>query len=203
MPEIPSLLRKVVVAMSRTRTRTRTCVGVLLCTAMGNALAQPLEEVSAGSVWQAVGNQRLDALRGGFNMGNGLMVSFGITSAVFINGALVTETTLNINRLADLSSSEIAQLGQKLNTLSLVQNGPGNTMASNAAAAPNKSGSANATVSSIAGAAGGTIIQNTLNNQHILYQTTVNASSNGLGMVRTGNLQNTLTEAIQQSIGQR
>lgn len=136
-------------------------------------------------------------------MGNGLAVSFGITNAVFINGALMTETTLNIGRMADLSPSEAAALGQKLNSLSLVQNGPGNTITAGSAAAPSKSGSADVTVSSITGTAGGTIIQNSLNNQHILYQTTVNASSNGLGMVRTSNLQNTLAEAIQHSVGQR
>ena len=136
-------------------------------------------------------------------MGNGLVVSFGITNAVFINGTLITETTLNIGRITDLSPSEAVKLGQKLDSLSLVQNGPGNIVTSGQPAASGNPDGTNATVSSIAGTAGGTIIQNSLNNQHILYQTTVNASSNGLGMVRTSNLQNTLSEAIQQSVGQR
>ena len=179
------------------------CLGFLLCAVAANSLAQPPQEATADNIWQAVGNQTLDSFRGGFNMGNGLTVSFGITNAVYINGALMTETTLNIGRMADLSPSEAAELGQKLDTLSLVQNGPGNTVTAGTAAAPKKLGSTDTAVSSIAGTAGGTIIQNSLNNQHILYQTTVNASSNGLGMVRTSNLQNTLAEAIQQSVGQR
>ena len=196
---ISPLLRKAVTALPC----VSSCLGLLLIAAASNGLAQPPQQEPSGSIWHAVGNQTLDSFRGGFTMGNGLAVSFGITNAVFINGALMTETTLNIGRMADLSPSEAAALGQKLNSLSLVQNGPGNTITAGSAAAPSKSGSADVTVSSIAGTAGGTIIQNSLNNQHILYQTTVNASSNGLGMVRTSNLQNTLAEAIQHSVGQR
>lgn len=155
------------------------------------------------TLWMAVGDQTLDSLRGGFRMGDGLMVSFGISRAVYINGALITETTLNVGRMADITPAQATQLSQKLATLNLVQNGPGNTFASGPSSTTTSSPEATgATVTTIAGSSTGTLIQNSLNNQQIRYQTIINASSNGLGMVRSMNLNSTLTEAIQRSIGQ-
>jgi hypothetical protein len=154
--------------------------------------------------WMAVGDQRLDSLRGGFSLGDGLMVSFGISRAVYINGSLITETTLNVGRIADITPAQATQLSQKLETLSLVQNGPGNTFASGPSTTTTSStGATGPTVTAIAGSTTGTAIQNSLNNQQIRFQTIINASSNGLGMVRSMNLNSTLTEAIQRSIGQR
>ena len=156
------------------------------------------------NLWMAVGDQTLDSLRGGFRMGDGLMVSFGISRAVYINGALITETTLNVGRMADITPAQATQLSQKLASLSLVQNGPGNTFASGPSSTTTSSPEARgATVTAIAGGSIGTLIQNSLNDQQIRYQTIINASSNGLGMVRSMNLNSTLTEAIQRSIGQR
>ena len=133
----------------------------------------------------AVGDQTLDSLRGGFRMGEGLLVSFGITRAVYINGALMTETTLQVGRMADM------------------QNGPGNSFAPGSSPNPGTPSGAGSTITSVAGGMAGTIIQNSLNNQHISNQTIVNAHSNGLGMVRSLNLYGTLNDAIQQSVGQR
>lgn len=162
--------------------------------------APPTQE----KVWLAVGDQTLESLRGGFRMGDGLLVSFGITRAVFINGALITETSLNVGHMADLTPAQAAQLNQKLGSLSLVQNGPGNTFVSGSSTTTSSSpGATGPTVTAIAGNTTGTLIQNSLNNQQIRYQTIINASSNGLGMVRSLNLHNTLADAIQQSIGQR
>ena len=173
-------------------------------TALGASSAHAAEP-AADQIWMAVGDRTLDSLRGGFSMGDGLMVSFGITRAVFINGTLITETSLNVGRVADLTPAQATQLSQKLNSLSLVQNGPGNSFVSSgsSSATTTSSGASGPTVTAIAGSTMGTIIQNSLNDQQILYQTTINASSNGLGMARSLNLNNTLAEAIQQSIGQR
>ena len=154
-------------------------------------------------LWMAVGDQTLDSLRGGFSMGDGLMVSFGISRAVYINGALITETTLNVGRMGDITPAQATQLSQKLATLSLVQNGPGNTFASGPSTTTSTPGATGPTVTAIAGSTTGTLIQNSLNNQQIRFQTIINANSNGLGMVRAINLNSTLTEAIRQSIGQR
>ena len=161
---------------------------VLLATLASAAQAAP---PSAHQAWMTVGDQTLESLRGGFSMGEGLTVSFGITRAVLVNGALITETTLNVGHMADLTTAQAAQLGQKLESISLVQNGPGNSFApdpSTGRASIRSSPTGGPTVTSIAGGMAGTVIQNSLNNQQISHQTTINANSNGLGMVRALNL---------------
>lgn len=182
---------------------TVTCTALRLCLLGALTGAAHAAPPAPASLWLAVGDQQLEAMRGGFSIGNGLLVSFGITRAVFINGALVTETTLNLGRMADLSPAQASQLSQKLETLSLVQNGPGNTFASGPSSTTTSPAAAGPTVTAIAGSSTGTLIQNSLNNQQIRYQTIINASSNGLGMVRSLNLHNTLADSIRQSVGQR
>lgn len=195
---MPNLHCRGETASTIVRAAVRLC---LLGTLAFSANAAPPAQ---DTLWMAVGDQTLDSLRGGFRMGDGLMVSFGISRAVYINGALITETTLNVGRMADITPAQAAQLSQKLATLNLVQNGPGNTFASGPSSTTTSSPeAAGATVTTIAGSSTGTLIQNSLNNQQIRYQTIINASSNGLGMVRSMNLNSTLTEAIQRSIGQR
>ncbi|NMM78627.1 hypothetical protein B2J86_17870 [Acidovorax sp. SRB_14] len=194
--------------MRRALLRTSAAPGLAraaACACVVGALASPAVAAppAQDAVWMAVADQTLDGLRGGFNMGDGLMVSFGISRAVFINGALITETSLNVGRVADLTPAQATQLSQKLETLSLVQNGPGNSFASGPSTTTSSPTATGPTVTAIAGATTGTFIQNSLNNQQIRYQTIINASSNGLGMVRSVNLHGTLADAIQQSIGQR
>ncbi len=141
----------------------------------------------AGAIWMAVGDRQLDELRGGFDAGAGLMVSFGITRAVYINGELITQTTLNFGRISELTPAQAAQLNRQMATLNLVQTGPGNVVDPAVAASAN----------------GGTIIQNTLNNQHIVNQTVINASSNALGMVKSMNMQGTLADALARAASAR
>lgn len=181
-------------------------------------------------VWQAVSDRTLDTQRGGFFFGGGLEVSFGITRSVFINGELITETALNIARIADITPAWAARLREELQTIKLIQNGPGNTFVAGLGSAitspqaPETAGTAAASstgigvssnstptsavtpnstaiTSVIEGTAPGTVIQNTLNNQQILHQTVINATSNGLGLLRLSTLHSTLAEAIRQSVG--
>jgi hypothetical protein len=134
-----------------------------------------------------VSDRTLDGLRGGFDLGSGLMVSFGITRNVYINGELVNQTSLNLGQLAGLSSAQAAELGRQFGALNLVvQNGPGNSIAPEAM-----------------GAAFATLIQNSLNNQQIIQQTVINASSNALGLIKNLNTQATVNEALARAIGGR
>lgn len=155
-------------------------------------------------IWQAVGDQALDSLRGGFFLDGGLMVSFGITRSVFINGEMVASTTFHVGNAASITPQWAARLREELQSLSLVQNGPGNTFVSSASV-PNVSapGASGPTVSAVEAGIPGTVIQNSLNNQNILHQTIIDASSNGLGLLRLSSLHSTLSEAIRQSIGLR
>ncbi|MBO9516257.1 MAG: hypothetical protein J7549_19245 [Variovorax sp.] len=138
-------------------------------------------------VWLAASNHDLDQMRGGFDpAGTGLMVSFGITRAVYINGDLVTQTTLDFGHLTDLTPVQAAQLDRQLASLNLVQNGPGNTYQAQA-------GASNF----------GTVIQNSLSNQNIVNQTVINASTNSAGMVRSLNILSTLNDSLAAAVGGR
>lgn len=144
--------------------------------------AEPVQQPANSGMWQPVSKQTLDRLRGGFDAGGGLLVSFGITRTVYINGALVTQTTFNLGGLSQLTPAQAMQLNSQLNGLNLVQNGPGNS----AMVSPANTGA-------------GTVIQNTLNNQQISVQTIINASSNGQGMVRSMNAQGTINDALARA----
>ena len=158
-------------------------------------------------LWLAVEDTTLARMRGGFAVGDGLMVSLGITRALYINGALVTETRLHLDPAQPLNSVQAAQLGQQLQSLSLVQNGPGNVFhagsASGLQAAAQAAAGSSALISSITGLGPGTIVQNSLSGQNILNQTTIDASSSGLSMLRAAQLQSDINQAVQQAIGAR
>jgi hypothetical protein len=142
----------------------------------------PCLPARADAIWQTVSNRTLDSQRGGFDVGGGLLVSFGITRAVYINGDLVTQTSLNFGRVADITPAQATQLARQMAALNLVQVGPRNSVAPDVLA----SGT-------------GTIIQNTLNNQRIVNQTVINARSNAMGMIKNLNTQNTLSDALNRS----
>jgi hypothetical protein len=170
----------------QTRWGRAVCVMALVILYADNSdAATPAAEANDGAVWHTVSEARLDTLRGGFDTG-GLLVSFGITRAVYVNGALLTETTLNLGQLSQLSPAQATQLGSQIAGLSLVRNGPGNTASLDSAMS-----------SGIAGALPGVIVQNTLNNQSINVQTMINATSNGLGILRSMNSARTLTDPFR------
>lgn len=140
---------------------------------------------AAGSaLWTAVDDSTLDTMRGGFDFGAGLMVSFGIERAVTINGVLVTSTIINVGDLARVTPEQAALVNRQAAALNLVQNGPGST----------------SSLSGVDLSAPGTVIQNTLSNQHIQSQTVINASSNALGLMKTLNTLSALREALGNSV---
>ena len=134
----------------------------------------------------ALNQNALDKVRGGFETSSGLKISFGIERAVYINGALVTTTSLNLSDLgkvtggAGLAAAAVAGSSN----LTLIQNGPGNTFVTGPVSA--------ATV--------GTIVQNTLNDQKIQSVTAINATVNSLQVVRAQNFQSTLRGALIDSL---
>lgn len=157
--------------------RAATTLALCLCLAASRAVAE-------ASLWTAVEDSTLASMRGGFDFGNGLSVSFGIERAVYINGALVTNTTINVGDLARVTPEQAAMISRQAAAINLVQNGPGNasTLTGSDLAMP------------------GTVIQNTLSNQNIQSQTIINASSNALGLMKTLNTLNSLCEALGNSV---
>lgn len=137
-----------------------------------------------GMVWLAASDRTLDKLRGGFDLGGGLVVSFGISRAVFLNGQLISSTSFDLGDITRLTGPQAAALGQQIvRQAQVVQNGPGNTVEPAAATVPLA-----------------TYIQNTLNDQTLRNQTVIQASSSGLGVIRSMNLQATINEAIASAM---
>ena len=126
----------------------------------------------------------LDQMRGGFETPTGLKISFGIERAVYINGNLVTTTSLNVSDLSKLSAGAAQAAGLSGASLGLIQNGPGNTFAPGQIAA-----------SSVA-----TVIQNTLNDQKIQGVTLINATVNSLDLIRRSNVQSSILNGLTDSI---
>ena len=157
--------------------RAALALSLCLSLAAGSAAAET-------PLWTAVEDSTLASMRGGFEFGNGLSVSFGIERAVTINGALVSSTTINVGDLARVTPEQAAMINRQAAAINLVQNGSGNI----------------ATLTGSDLATPGTVIQNTLNNQNIQTQTIINASSNALGMIKMLNTLGALRDALGNSV---
>ncbi|MBS0511348.1 MAG: hypothetical protein JSR42_09225 [Proteobacteria bacterium] len=132
-----------------------------------------------------VKDDELDNLRGGFQTSQGLSVSFGIERVVYVNGVLESTTALRLEDLARLqggAAGSVAALPPGA-TVALIQNGGGNTVATNA----------------LSGSALGTIIQNSLDNQKIQTVTTVNATVNSVQALQSLRMQSSLQEALNRA----
>ena len=143
---------------------------------------------SAGGVaaWGApAGNEYLATLRGGFDAGSGLSASFGIDRAVYVNGNLVTSSTLYIPDVGQMSAAQASALATMVGTSNVVQTGRGDRL----------------DPSAFAQVTPATLVQNTWNNQRIQTLTTINATVNTLDHFKSLNLQNTLQSALINSLG--
>ena len=133
-----------------------------------------------GSEWIALPAQRLDALRGGFEVPSGLLLSFGIERAVYVNGDLVATTRVNIPDVARMSAEQARALGT-IGDAIVVQIGPGNRF--------DPTGF------------NGVAIQNTLDGQDIRSLTTLNVGVNTLGVFQDLNGQTALHNALIGATG--
>ena len=138
-----------------------------------------------GGEWVALNSTQLDEVRGGFVTDGGLKISFGIERAVYLNGNLVTTTSLNIADLSRISGGRAQVTGTGVGSLGLVQSGAGNVFLPGAISSS---------------AAGTTIIQNSLDGQKIQTMTTIDAVVNSTGILRSINLQSSMQSAIVNSL---
>jgi len=127
----------------------------------------------------AVEPATLDSFRGGFVDPSGLAVTLGIERIVNINGSLAATSTLNFGDLGSLANGSRVLSADAASQLNLIQNGTGNLA-----------------VQFGPGAMGGTVIQNSLNNQLINNATIINASVDTRGMLQALNFQSTLSNAL-------
>ena len=185
----PTCLRSAASRAGRRVSTAGLCMALLASVCLAQTPRTQAPQPSGDSIWLAASDQRLDTLRGGFDLGTGLMVSFGISRAVYINGELITSTTFRVGDLTSLTPTQAAALGQQMaaqTQAQVVKNGPGNTLELSVGTAPLS-----------------TYIQNTLSNQNIRSQTIIDATSNGMGIVKGLNLQATIEAAIADAIGTR
>lgn len=170
--------------------------GLLVLAGSGHALAAGMEGepgVADGvdgprannsvHAWKAVSEDKLDDMRGGFDVPSaaGLRIAFGIDRAVYINGDLVANVSVNIPDIAHMTTVQAQQLANVVNTVNIVQNGPNNVVPPDAVTGA---------------AAAATVIQNSLNNQTLQAITTINAAVNSLPQFRQLNLANALQGAL-------
>lgn len=172
------------------------------------------------ATWMTVGDDTLAAVRGGFDLGGGVMVSFGISRIVTVNGVVLSSTSLQLPDLGRITAAQVAAFERYLGSTSVVQVGGGNTAPtadadtsvasssggsgssgtlppSSPASAPGGSpaGSATTTFSSPA-----TIVQNTLNNQSIQTRTVIDATTNALSLARGANTAAALRDALTRAV---
>lgn len=124
--------------------------------------------------WTPVDPSRLDALRGGFQTGSGLVVSFGVERIVAINGAVVSSTRIDIPDVGRMTADEARSLAA-LQAGSTLQVGAGTTVTSNGI--------------------GSLVIQNATDGQSIASFTALNVSVNTLELFQNLNLGSTLNQA--------
>jgi len=102
----------------------------------GNAIppqpstAPPADQASSdiAGLGQPVSDASLDRARGGFDLGGGLVASFGLQEETYINGLLVMSTNINIPDISKITQQQASALASTLDGLSLVQNGAGNSV---------------------------------------------------------------------------
>jgi hypothetical protein len=133
----------------------------------------------------AVDESHLDNMRGGFDLPSGLVVSFGISRAAFVNGNLVSSTSFNIPNIAQMTPQQ-AQMLASANNGAVIQNGLNNTVQPGA-------------LPGVTGA----VIQNTLNGQQIQALTTINTSVNSLAAFKAQNIGSTLNNALLTAVHPR
>ena len=134
-----------------------------------------------GAEWQPVDPGRLAQMRGGFQMPSGMMLSFGIERAVFVNGQLTARIAVQIPDVARITPEQ-AQALADFNRGMVVQIGNGNRF--DPAQAP-----------------GALIIQNTLDDQDIRTLTRIDVGVDTLGAYQSLNASGALNDALVRAPG--
>lgn len=176
--------------------------------AVNDQASLDIEDNAIASENLAISDDSLNDIRGGFATSDGLQVAFGIERAVFVNGNLVTTTSYNFSDLGKLVSNALPQnlnasvdntpvggaqaavanpevaVTMTPNGMAVVQNGPGNTFQPGTILPTNL----------------GTVIQNSLDNQKLQNVTYVQATVNSMALLKSMNLQNLVSDAINHSL---
>lgn len=166
----------------------RALAATLLAGACGAALAQEAASrqtaVIGADEWAPVDSATLDGARGGFEAPGGLNISLGIERVVSVNGEVLSRTNVSIPDVASMNADQLLQARDALGTARLIQIGGSNY-------APND----------IALGSGATLVQNSLDHQAILAQTTISSTVNSMALIKDINFHGTIRDAIVRSAG--
>lgn len=163
--------------------RTQLAAGLAtacLAAFAGAALAHEM----AFSEDTAIPEAELDGVRGGSEIPATLHASVALERAAYVNGERVAHSSVRVADIGNMTASEAGALVESFSTL-VIQSGPANTF----------------TVPELGPAS--TVIQNTLNDQHLMTLTTLHVEVNSLGAFREFNFQDGLTQALAASGGVR
>lgn len=140
--------------------------------------AMPL--IIAGA--NVVGEEAMDTLRGGFTTPDGLVLSFGIERVVYINGELASATRINVKELGNLTggSAGIATVVPPSEAIGLIQSGSNNSFVGDVLSAGSFA----------------TVIQNSLDGQHIQTITTIDAQVNSMELMGDARFGESLRDAL-------
>lgn len=138
----------------------------------------------APAQWLPASNEQLDKARGGFSLDSGLNVSFGIIRTVTINGDMVSRTSFDLPDITSISPDQARLVNTALGHTGVIQSGSGNFIDP-------------ATVMDLNG---GTLIQNSLNDQQIQTLTVINTGVNSLALLKSINTQDVLTDALVRAV---
>jgi hypothetical protein len=151
----------------------------LLLTVPALAAADPFDAAAP------VADTTLAGTRGGFETGNGLLVSLGVERLVSINGAVVASSTFSISDVTKVSATEAQLASEAVAAVTLVQNGSGNVFQQD----------------STLPALGALVIQNSANDQLIRSQTTISTTVNSLSLLKSLNFAGSLRDALNSAVG--
>ncbi|MGH8077499.1 MAG: hypothetical protein ACREPE_09280 [Lysobacter sp.] len=156
----------------------------IVCALLLGGVVWPTQTLAQGdrlsSDWVAMAPQKLDRMRGGLVLPSGLLLSFGIERVVYVNGQLISTTSVNVPDIARITTDQAQGLAGLQDT-TLIQIGEGNTFVPNSA--------------------GGLVIQNTLNDQDIRALTTLNIGTSTLGLFQELNANAALQNALINAPG--
>lgn len=156
------------------RTIRHRCMYALSLMMACNSLAHAQD--ARGPFGAPVVFDRLENLRGGFDLPSGLQASFGFERVVYLNGELVATTRVSIPDLAAITPEQAQALAAAKQT-TLLQVGQGNTFDASSMG-------------------GGMVIQNTLDGQDIQVLTTLDIGTNMLGHYQDLNAEAALRDAL-------
>jgi hypothetical protein len=139
--------------------RKLLCSVLLAASATAAAYADPTDPTDD---WSAVDDSQLAQARGGFELGNGMLVSLGVERLVSINDTVVSHTRFSFPDVTQLSDAQAR-------------------LASDALA--------------------GVLVQNSLNDQAIRSQTTIDTTVANLQLLKAVNFESGLRDALSGAVG--